>query len=112
MLFRSLHSLRWALSPKTVQELASRPSVKLLITAQPADALSLQRSLPKDFEKPLPNNRGMALAAFSKMILGHISDPQQKNALAHLTPLTTQLEYGQFALRHQSRWLIFTTATV
>ena len=105
-------SLRWGLSLGAIQELASMPFVNLLITAQPVDALNLLNRLPKDFEKQLPNNRGVALATFSKLILGHINNPQIKNALAHLTPLTTNLEYGQFALRHQSRWLIFTTATV
>lgn len=106
------YSQRWGLSSRVLFDLASMPVLNLFITARPSDALELQSNLPAEVDMLLPDRRGMTRSAFCKMILGHINDNRTKNALAHLTPLTTKLEYGQFALRHKSRWLIFTTATV
>lgn len=81
----------WNLDERSLSLLANAPQFHLIITTSPHNACRF-RSL------------------FSKILVGSISDFTTLFDLTAPTTLTTPPISGQFAFRHQSRWLFFTPA--
>ena len=82
----------WNVEMRSLALLTQAPQFQVVATASPRQALG-HRSL------------------FDKIIVGQIHDFPTLFNLTAPTTLTTPPTNGQFAFRHQSRWLTFTPAT-
>lgn len=74
--------------------LAASPRLNLLVTALPEYATSLAHSIQS-----------------AHLVIGNLRREHSKAILGNIPPLEQYLAYGQFAIRHQSRWLVFSTVT-
>ncbi len=74
--------------------LAASPRLNLLVTALPEYAASLAHSIQS-----------------AHLVIGNLRREHSKAILGSIPPLEQYLAYGQFAIRHQSRWLVFSTVT-
>jgi hypothetical protein len=82
----------WNIEYRSLSLLANAPQFHLVVTTSPHNACRF-RSL------------------FGKILVGSIADFPTLFDLTAPTTLTTPPAGGQFAFRHQSRWLFFTPAT-
>jgi hypothetical protein len=82
----------WNIEYRSLSLLANAPQFHLVVTTTPHNACRF-RSL------------------FSKILVGSIADLPTLFDLTAPTTITTPPISGQFAFRHQSRWLFFTPAT-
>jgi hypothetical protein len=74
--------------------LAVSSYISLLVTAVPEYAAPLAHSIQS-----------------ARLVIGNLSRQQSRAVLGNIPPLEQQLTYGQFAVRQQSRWLVFSTIT-
>lgn len=82
----------WNIEYRSLALLARAPQFHLVVTTSPQHACHFR-------------------SIFSKILVGSISDFQTLYDLTAPTTLATPPINGQFAFRHQSRWLFFTPAT-
>jgi len=81
----------WEIEPTSLSGLIRAPQFHLFATTSPRYATRIQ-------------------SLFSRMVIGPISDFNTLFNLTAPTTLTTPLAQGQFAIRHQSRWMTFSTS--
>lgn len=74
--------------------LAASPHLNLLVTTQPEYAATLAHSIQS-----------------ARLVIGNLSREHSGAVLGNTPPLEQYLAYGQFAIRHRSRWLVFSTVT-
>ncbi|MCG2785142.1 MAG: hypothetical protein L6461_08565 [Anaerolineae bacterium] len=84
----------WGITPEILLALAANPGISLFITTFPEYASSLAHSIQS-----------------ARIIIGNLTRKHAACVLGSTPLLEQQLSYGQFAVRHQSRWLTFSTAT-
>ena len=82
----------WDIEYRSLSLLANAPQFHLIVTANPHNAYRFR-------------------SIFTKILIGEILDFPTLFDLTAPTTLTTSPTNGQFAFRHQSRWLTFTPAT-
>jgi hypothetical protein len=82
----------WDIEYRSLSLLANAPQFHLVVSANPHNACRFR-------------------SIFSKILVGEIRDFTTLFDLTAPTTLTTPLTNGQFAFRHQSRWLTFTPVT-
>lgn len=82
----------WNMDYRSLALLARAPQFHLVVTTSPQYACRIR-------------------SIFNKILVGSISDFQTLYDLTAPTTLATPPINGQFAFRHQSRWLFFTPAT-
>jgi hypothetical protein len=82
----------WDIEYRSLSLLANAPQFHLVVSASPDYACRIR-------------------SIFSKILIGEIRDFPTLFDLTAPTTLTTSPANGQFAFRHQSRWLTFTPAT-
>jgi hypothetical protein len=74
--------------------LAASSRLNLLVTALPEYSAPLAHSIQS-----------------ARLVIGNLSREHSRAVLGNTPPLEQYLAYGQFAIRHQSRWLVFSTIT-
>lgn len=74
--------------------LAASPHLSLLVTTLPEYAASLAHSIQS-----------------ARLVIGNLRREHSRAILGNIPPLDQVLCYGQFAIRHQSRWVVFSTVT-
>jgi len=74
--------------------LAASPHLNLLVTTAPEYAAPLAHSIQS-----------------ARLVIGNLRREHSRTILGNIPPLEQVLAYGQFAIRHQSRWLVFSTVT-
>ena len=84
----------WGITPEILLALAANPGISLLITTFPEYASSLAHSIQS-----------------ARIVIGNLTRKHAACVLGSTPLLEQQLSYGQFPVRHQSRWLTFSTAT-
>jgi hypothetical protein len=82
----------WDIEYRSLSLLANAPQFHLIVTANPHNACRFR-------------------SIFTKILVGEIADFATLFDLTAPTTLTTPPTNGQFAFRHQSRWLTFTPAS-
>ncbi|MDX9993211.1 MAG: hypothetical protein RBS68_14315 [Anaerolineales bacterium] len=82
----------WNIEYRSLSLLANAPQFHLVVSASPDYACRIR-------------------SIFTKILIGEIHDFPTLFDLTAPTTLSTPLTNGQFAFRHQSRWLTFTPAT-
>jgi hypothetical protein len=107
-------TLAWGLSPADVGSLAESLAVSTLVLARPgrkaqpdnpeSPARAILNELPEAYM--LKDGNSEARAPFLMPVYGMGGE-----SLASVPVPSGPLEYGQFIMRHQSRWLRFATAT-
>ncbi|MDX9993495.1 MAG: hypothetical protein RBS68_15745 [Anaerolineales bacterium] len=83
----------WGIAPQTLLRLAEN-GFGLLLTAYP------------EYAAPLAHNIQSA-----RVVIGNLTQKQEGPVLGTIPPLGGQLSCAQFAVRHKSQWLTFSTAT-
>ncbi len=84
----------WGITPEILLALAANPGISLFITTFPEYAASLAHNIQS-----------------ARIVIGNLTRKHAECVLGSTPLLEQQFPYGQFAVRHQSRWLIFSTAT-
>jgi hypothetical protein len=84
----------WGITPEILLALAVNPGISLFITTFPEYAASLAHNIQS-----------------ARIVIGNLTRKHAECVLGSTPLLEQRLSSGQFAVRHQSQWLIFSTAT-